>query len=359
MPFIQPLRFILLILPLYGFGQVQNLYFVKKGRPAVVGTNDAWPGENGAFYLYRNSTYEFVLRREGRRVVWVKDICDSAIYGVTNDYRWEIIRIELKQVKKIIVFADSLPGGKVAIVLRNHFWGFETGGWPKAFDRSMDSGKMERLAKVLAERRAPVKRGIWVSPTTAREVRGVNIGVVTANIGGEYPLTIRGVNLNADLPGGILIPYAVIGIPFGWFDGLMGNKPDTATDSPNIVYWGESTDTLGGVRGFSASLGGLIGVGVLKGAAVNGLFCMVTKVRGVAIAGALSSVNEFHGVVAAGLMNVTVIGKGLQMGVMNLAREGRGVQVGLMNRCEHLKGIQIGLWNVNSKRRLPLINWAF
>jgi hypothetical protein len=213
--------------------------------------------------------------------------------------------------------------------------------------------------KAHAERRAPVKRGIWFTPSTAREIRGVDIGLVTANFGGEYPLTIRGVNLNADLLGGILIPYAFIGIPFGWADGLLNKKPDTATDSPNIVYWGDSTDTLGGIRGFSASLGGLTGVSVVKGAAINGLFCMVTRVRGVAFAGALSTVHEYHGVLVGGLMNVTAIGKGLQMGVMNLAREGRGVQVGLMNRCGHLKGIQIGLWNVNNKRRLPLINWAF
>lgn len=342
---IQPLRFILLILPLYGFCQPQNLYFVR-------------PGDKGGFYLYRNATYQFKLRGEGWKSVWVKDICDSAIYGVAWDHGWEDIRIEPRQVKKIMLFADSLPAGKVTIGSRNHSWGFETGGAPKSFDRSMDSAKMERLARSLAERRAPVKRGIWFTPSNAREIRGVDIGLLTTNFG-QYPLTVRGVNLNADLLGGLLIPYAVIGIPFGWVDGLLNNKPDTATDSPNIVYWGDPTDTLGGVRGFSASLGGLIGVGVVKGAAVNGLFCMVTRVRGVAFAGVLSVVHEYHGVVAAGLMNNATIGKGLQMGLMTLAREGRGVQLGLMNRCEHLKGIQIGLWNVNGKRKLPLINWAF
>jgi hypothetical protein len=37
----------------------------------------------------------------------------------------------------------------------------------------------------------------------------------------------------------------------------------------------------------------------------------------------------------------------------------RGVQVGLINTCSKLTGLQFGLWNVNQKRKLPLINWNF
>ena len=37
----------------------------------------------------------------------------------------------------------------------------------------------------------------------------------------------------------------------------------------------------------------------------------------------------------------------------------RGLQIGVVNKSKNLRGIQIGIWNVNQKRRLPLINWNF
>jgi hypothetical protein len=52
--------------------------------------------------------------------------------------------------------------------------------------------------------------------------------------------------------------------------------------------------------------------------------------------------------------------KGLQIGILgNNADKMNGVQISIFNKSKKLKGIQIGLWNVNQKRKFPLINWSF
>jgi hypothetical protein len=52
--------------------------------------------------------------------------------------------------------------------------------------------------------------------------------------------------------------------------------------------------------------------------------------------------------------------KGVQIGLIgNSAKEMKGVQIGLFNKSENLNGLQIGLWNVNQRRKFPLINWNF
>jgi hypothetical protein len=71
-------------------------------------------------------------------------------------------------------------------------------------------------------------------------------------------------------------------------------------------------------------------------------------------------VSNFKGVVLSGVFNVNDAFKGVEIaGLGNSSALGRGVQVGLVNVCKHLKGIQVGLWNVNGKRSLPIVNWAF
>jgi hypothetical protein len=48
---------------------------------------------------------------------------------------------------------------------------------------------------------------------------------------------------------------------------------------------------------------------------------------------------------------------GMELGIQNQAHTVNGLQLGLLNRCVQLNGLQIGLWNVNEKRKLPIINW--
>jgi hypothetical protein len=93
------------------------------------------------------------------------------------------------------------------------------------------------------------------------------------------------------------------------------------------------------------SAGGVIGDVKMHGVSLNGGIYQSVSSKGLVVTGSQSIVDEFNGVLISGLRNKSIKGKGLQ--------------VSLLNVCKHMKGIQIGLWNVNSKRKLPLINWSF
>ncbi|MEI9809216.1 MAG: hypothetical protein WDO16_15890 [Bacteroidota bacterium] len=67
-----------------------------------------------------------------------------------------------------------------------------------------------------------------------------------------------------------------------------------------------------------------------------------------------------YGLVITGSQNVISDFRGVAISLLrNLSVRGAGLQIGLLNICKHMKGVQIGLWNVNSKRKLPFINWSF
>jgi len=176
-----------------------------------------------------------------------------------------------------------------------------------------------------------VKKGVWFTPTAANIIKGVNIGIQTMNVNDE-PLAIQGVNLNIDM---FTFFYA-----FGYLFDVPSNN--ALINMPDSV---DKSAMQNRVKGFSASFGGLAGDMQVSGVSFNAGFCKVTESKGVVVSGSQNLVDEFHG------MEITAL--------RNKAVKGRGVQLGLLNICKDFKGIQIGLWNVNSKRRLPIINWNF
>lgn len=60
-----------------------------------------------------------------------------------------------------------------------------------------------------------------------------------------------------------------------------------------------------------------------------------------------------------GLMNSNIHATGIQLGGYNKNKHTKGLQLGGVNKSKHTRGVQIGLWNVNERRKLPLINWNF
>jgi hypothetical protein len=76
----------------------------------------------------------------------------------------------------------------------------------------------------------------------------------------------------------------------------------------------------------------------------------------------LSMFNDVHKGTGlqVGIGNSAIDYKGIQIGVLsNDVLKSRGIQIGLFNKSKNLKGLQFGLWNVNQKRKMPLINWNF
>jgi len=67
-----------------------------------------------------------------------------------------------------------------------------------------------------------------------------------------------------------------------------------------------------------------------------------------------------NGVSVSPLYNFHHTSNGLVISSLaNISEKCRGFQIALFNSCNDAKGLQIGFWNINQKRKLPLINWNF
>ncbi len=95
-----------------------------------------------------------------------------------------------------------------------------------------------------------------------------------------------------------------------------------------------------------------------NGASIS-ILCNVTEKQNGLQLSMFNDVHKGNGL-QIGVSNDAVSYKGLQLAVItNSVNKSRGLQVALFNKSKDLKGVQLGLWNVNQKRKLPLINWNF
>ena len=356
----------------------QNLYFIKKGNQTVTSKKDYLPGDKG-FYVYRNCIYDLVLKNKKEISANVIDIRNDSIYytnyvnqNVADKYNDHLDTLYLhpSEIKKFRMISDRAMSLYQKYNLNNYEYHFEYGEEAKKFPvrtqkvYSMDSSQAtdyELVPHLAAEGmdviyekcgdtyyfqgdiggeeceqsdtsgKSPlIKKIVWFTPSTANEIRGVTLGFQTWNVE-DAPLTVRGVNLNIDMASMIA---CLVGLFKVASDNALINLPDSVKKS------GPHTT----VHGLSLSLGGLL-VNGQRGISINGGIFIADHARGLVITGTQNLTGDFHGIVISALRNRSIAGK--------------GVQIGLLNICKHLDGVQIGLWNVNSKRRLPFINWSF
>jgi hypothetical protein len=354
---------------------IQNLYFVKKNREVVFGKTDYQPGKN-AFYIYRNCVYDLVLKNKKEISVHVTDIKDNAIYYTPymNDPASAsdtgIAVLYPANIKRIKMIGDRTFGLYGGFSLRKCRYHFEKSDTAKFFRHYIDTvysadssratfydivpyltmqgidhlykqcgktyyyegiGEPECKDTVKKSKPPIVKKWVWFTPSNANKISGLNLSAQVLQARDEQ-LAIHGVNLSADLLSIFAGCYLLFGLNAG---NTLINMPDTINRSEINTR----------INGLSLSGGGLICDALMKGVSINGGICTAIQANGLVITGSQNLTNEFNGVVVSGLRNRAI--------------KGRGVQVGLLNICKHLKGVQFGLWNVNSKRKLPLINWSF
>ena len=357
---------------------IQNLYFVNKHRAPSFEKEDYIPGRK-AFYIYRNCMYDFVLKNRKRVTAKIIDTRNDSIYytvylnanaAAKNKDRLDTLRLHPSQLRRIRMIGDRMMGMYSVFSLGKCRYVFEKSTAPKAFEHrtkmeySGDGSSATTYELVpyltaqgldvlyeqcgityyyegighpdcedtLKKQKTPIyKKGVWFTPSNANRIKGVTIGLQSMHAQGE-PLEISGVNFNADALSFLMGMYAFIDLPF---NNYLINMPDTVDKSGINIR----------VSGLSFSGGGLVGPILVKGVSFNGGVCSATESKGLLLTGSQNLVDEFNGVVISGLRNKSV--------------KGRGMQVGLLNICKNMKGIQLGLWNVNSKRRLPLVNWSF
>ncbi|NML20719.1 hypothetical protein HHL16_07530 [Pseudoflavitalea sp. G-6-1-2] len=363
---------------------VQNLLFTPVYKKKdVFGEEDFSPRKEKSFYLYRNCVYTINPTYGGRRIVRITDIRNDSIYyesytkhTVVGMYRDTIFRIHPSEIGSI---SRSNTAGKeifTTIYLSKYRQTFTLDKAPKQFPsrtaimQNADSMGTEEVAllpyfsdhgiDLLFEKcgeffyydststldcntgrhlfpppSAHIQRRdvIWFTPSNASFISGVNLGLQTLGLNEGDSLTISGVNLSADVLSAVFTMYVLFGTP---------KSTRKLAEMSDTIPWDEMKESI---KGVSLSGGGLVGNADMRGVAINGLLCYVTRSRGLNITGLRNESARFEGVVVSGLINKNV--------------EGRGVQIGLVNRCKHLRGFQFGLWNENSKRSLPFINWDF
>jgi hypothetical protein len=378
----------LMMLPVAGIGWLlfakvhsqtttsQNLFFIKNGLHPVTSDKDYKPRKEG-FFIYRNCVYDLVLKNKLQLSAKIIDVKNDSLYYTLytkenelqhHGDRQDTFHLHPSQIRRIKMIGDRLMGIYSNCYVNHYKYVFEQSLEPKKLNTdfktiySADStnsttyevvpyltaqgldllyqqcgatyyyeGKIQEDCPDVIPEKFIRKKGVWFSPTNANEVRGINIGIQTMNARGG-PLNIDGVNLNADILSFFLGVMALPQVPF---NNSLVNMPDAA----------DTSSVVNKIRGMSLSVGGLAGGNETNGVSINGGIFLAVETKGVVLTGSQNIIDHFRGAVFSLLRNRSIGGK--------------GVQVGLLNICKHMKGIQIGLWNVNSKRKLPLINWSF
>jgi linoleoyl-CoA desaturase len=355
----------------------QNLYIIRKGIKPEFREYDYQLNRRG-FYIYRNCIYNLTLKNKWEITVKVLDIRNDSLYVVRRneqgyydtDARSHHDTFSLHPSKiRAIRYEGFLPTTINRKFRIGHAkYNFEQAEKPKEFKQNIsrcyyyDSSisypcadvaylenrniemhkeragpetihkyKPEPLPVVNHQQPLATHKGVWFTPTRSTEITGLNLGLQTANFN-QQSLTIRGINLNADFFSVFIAMAATLALNKG---NTLINMSDTL-ESDNIDLK---------MHGFSISGGGLVGENIVNGVSINGGVVTAVRTNGLVITGGQNLIFDFKGVSICGIRNLSVYGKGLQ--------------IGLLNVCKHLKGVQIGLWNVNSKRKLPFINWSF
>ena len=127
------------------------------------------------------------------------------------------------------------------------------------------------------------------------------------------------------------------------------------------------------INGLSLSAMGTVCDCLTNGLSVGAIAQTNNRVNGISATMYTNITDKQNGIMAA-FGNVSDVMNGIQLGgfnnsseahgvqlsfLVNFSAETRGLQIGAFNISDNLRGVQIGLWNVNQKRKLPLINWNF
>lgn len=205
---------------------------------------------------------------------------------------------------------------------------------------SFAGGAQEKSSDTIARRADTItKQGngyvFWFVPSRRDNIYGIAFGLFGSEIICNVPNVKKSHGINIQLFGqGLFIPF-----------------------NPKVFgYRGMfSCDTCWGVT-YKDSLNYRA---VHNGILVSTFGTMTDVSNGLVISGWFSLGHRANGVIINALANKYTVMNGLAVSISNESYEANGVQIGLVNRTRKLRGFQFGLWNVNDKRKLPLINWCF
>jgi len=187
---------------------------------------------------------------------------------------------------------------------------------------------------------------IWTYHEKNVNIHGISVGLFSTL------MTERNTNTN-----GIKLELIGLGafVPMIPSEPEFGNQRSEKINGMTLSTLGVFCDCL--TNGLSAGFGQLT-------YQVNGVsFAMFLNWTHIQNGIMLSSGNYSHtmnGLQLGLLTNDSSETNGVQIAfLINASEKMRGLQIGISNKSGDLRGIQIGIWNVNQRRKLPLINWNF
>ena len=174
---------------------------------------------------------------------------------------------------------------------------------------------------------------------------GINVGIMDDYVKQK----IYGINIQAN--------------PISLFYPLIPNALPVPSEAQSTVS----------INGLHISTGGMMDGEKLNGIGISVYHhCRITNgvsvnfynntsgiLNGIHVSGFVNSSKKGKGITMAFLGNYSDDFSGLQISCSNESKKMRGIQIGLVNNSKNLKGIQIDLWNINEKRKFPIINWNF
>lgn len=197
---------------------------------------------------------------------------------------------------------------------------------------------------------------IWTFDQSNIRIHGISIGFLTDNVNQGKTLT-NGLRLELLGLGFLspIMPGSTVVNSEEDYDAALARGINQKVNGINLC----TTGTIGNCHINGLTVGG-VGQSMLKvnGVSLSGLMNLVQKQNGLMIA--MFNDAFFMNGAQMGFSNKAHFAKGLQVAALNnYADDCKGLQVGLINKSIHLKGLQFGLWNVNQKRKLPIVNWCF
>jgi hypothetical protein len=181
---------------------------------------------------------------------------------------------------------------------------------------------------------------IWTYHQKNRNIHGISLGLITPEKGNSNTngIKIELIGLGLAL---LLIPRSPIAENDAVFTALLNDSISEKINGIALSASGTACNSC-----------------VYNGATIGGVGQVVRKVNGFSAVFFMNFTQIVNGL-QMGILNDNYYLRGMQLGGFNLTVKAKGVQIGLLNKAKEFNGLQIGLWNVNQRRKLPIINWNF
>jgi hypothetical protein len=184
---------------------------------------------------------------------------------------------------------------------------------------------------------------VWTFQQKNTRIYGISVGLW--NYAREPKnTTTNGIRLSL-IGEGIIVPFAP-------------QSPIAEDDTTfQIAMKGDISERINGI---SLAGTGSAGRYLINGITVGFIGQLNNKVNGISACIFINLAEMHNGIQVATHINGAYLMNGIQVAVFrNESHIMHGVQIGLYNKSKNTRGLQIGLWNVNERRKFPLINWNF